>query len=80
MSQSKCKPCPFCGSDDLIPSFYDVTSDDPSLCIACEKCDAEGPPVTFRRGIGQTQAGAEAMDEAYKLWNARWEIGKEGGP
>jgi Lar family restriction alleviation protein len=64
----KIKPCPFCGRDDLVPSFHTERSEDETfcVCIACEECGAEGPPVPVNK-----MDRSASLDAAHKLWNAR---------
>ena len=70
----KLKPCPFCGSDDLVPSFHysgegrDHT-DGLMVCVACEDCDAEGPVVTVDKK--HATGGARAFEQAHARWNKR---------
>lgn len=65
MSQAKQAPlpCPFCGSDDLAPAFF--SEDSKKVCVACENCDSEGPPV-LRSGNNFSD-----LARAYERWNAR---------
>lgn len=64
--EDKIKPCPFCGSDDLVPSFH--TDDDAMLvCVSCDACDVEGPTVRY---VDRSD-GAEALKRAHAAWNRR---------
>jgi Lar family restriction alleviation protein len=59
------KTCPFCGSDDLEPSFHQ-TEHELLVCISCSACDAEGPPAIVR-----AENRAKAMEQANDAWNNR---------
>lgn len=63
---AKLKPCPFCGSTDLLPSFY-AGNDEIELGVACDSCNAEGPTVTFPKEADRT----EAIKRAHAAWNER---------
>jgi Lar family restriction alleviation protein len=67
----KAKPCPFCGSDDLLPSFHhlDGDGDDPGelmVSVSCDACNAEGPSVVVANNNHEV-----GLKEARKRWNAR---------
>jgi Lar family restriction alleviation protein len=62
---SKLLPCPFCGSDDLLPSFH-RSGDERLVCIACDGCEAEGPCTIVR-----TVDGVNDISRARAKWNAR---------
>lgn len=59
------KPCPFCGSKDLI--FYFESED--RLCMLCELCDARGPSFLMPDSVFDILAKVEAI----KAWNTRAE-------
>jgi hypothetical protein len=59
-------PCPFCGSDDLLPVSNCETP--PTLAIACEQCgEIEGNAPTLAEGSGlrPRRAGVQP-DHAYR--------------
>ena len=58
------KTCPFCGGDNLVPSFHRVDQLF-IVCVSCADCDAEGPPATIR------EDRAEAIELAHERWNNR---------
>lgn len=60
---AKCKPCPFCGSADLVPSLHTVDGK-MIVCVACETCDAEGPTVVVR-----VNNQPDAITKAHAAWN-----------
>lgn len=60
------KPCPFCGSENLLTSVHMVSG---LFSVACDKCGAHGPRVQERPG-GPT----DVFDPAYpkvQAWNCR---------
>lgn len=59
------KPCPFCGSKDLVPSFH-KGAHETLVCVACESCEAEGP-AKIVGGAGQ----ADALQHARTAWDKR---------
>jgi len=63
------KPCPFCGSVELVPSFH-TAQPHVEVAMACDECDAEGPPVFLQTTDGLEDRSA-ALREALKRWNAR---------
>jgi hypothetical protein len=59
------KACPFCGGNDLVPSLYSL-SDKQIVCVSCEGCDAEGPPVDVN-----PKDRPASLERAHKFWNRR---------
>jgi Lar family restriction alleviation protein len=63
----KLKPCPFCGSDDVILRIREAA------WVECNACHGKGAFVTFSREMIQKACGEKAVE----LWNRRAEDGKE---
>ena len=61
------KPCPFCGSDDLCPSFH-KGEHELIVCIACDACDVEGPSVI---ATDDDNDRTVAIRKARAAWNKR---------
>lgn len=59
------KPCPFCGSGDLLPSYHS-SSHESFVCVACDNCDAEGPAIII---AGEDRV--KAFHRAREAWNRR---------
>jgi Lar family restriction alleviation protein len=59
------RPCPFCGSNDLEPSFHHHPHMGNLVCMSCAECSAEGPPVKLDAGR------EDAIAAAYLVWNQR---------
>lgn len=56
MSGEKLKPCPFCGSDRIVPRDRNEHCD--YFLLYCHSCNAEGP-------------NGRTLDEAIAAWNRR---------
>ena len=69
MSESKLKPCPFCGSEavsvqEIDPSYYDPLRNHPCT-VVCDECD-----LLF--GFDADYGGRfDTKAEAIKAWNRR---------
>ena len=61
------KPCPFCGSDDLVPSFH-TGKHERLVCVSCAECDAEGPTVVIHDSDNDRSA---ALTKAHEAWDKR---------
>lgn len=64
-SAHKSKPCPFCGSDDGLPSMH-VQGKETLIAWSCDNCGAEGP---FVRAIHSDRTADIRC--AIRLWNKR---------
>ena len=61
------KPCPFCGSDDLLPSFH-TGKRELLVCVSCDNCDVEGPTVIIDENDNDRR---KALAKAHEAWNKR---------
>lgn len=65
--RTKLKACPFCGSDDLVPSFHHGKYER-LVCVACDNCDTEGPTVIVDDSDNDR---SKALTKAHAAWNKR---------
>lgn len=48
MGSEPIKPCPFCGSSDVMESYWEGLDEPETWCgmVYCYNCDAQGPAIT----------------------------------
>jgi Lar family restriction alleviation protein len=61
----KAKPCPFCGSYNLMIGMRESYSGETYFWIECEDCDSSGPYSGMDEDIGRSKV------EALLWWNHR---------
>lgn len=62
MSETKLKPCPFCGGEAVLESYNARKGFE--ACIQCNGCTAYVPTITY-------DTEEEAIEKAIKAWNRR---------